>query len=75
MKNIDYIKKNVWLPYGEKMIQIFSLEKGIVKTAICFNEHIQKSFLLVDLLGIEYSVSEFDIPSDEREYKAFESYL
>lgn len=75
MENIKYIKKFVWLPYGKKMTQIFSLENGIVKTVICFNEHVQKSFLVTELFGIKYFVSEFDIPSSKKEYLDFESYL
>lgn len=75
MDQLNYIKKYVWLPYGEKMIQIFLLDQGKIRRAICFNEHIRKSFVVSELFGMEYLVSNFDIPSDEKEFLDFEAYL
>lgn len=73
--HLSYIKKYVWLPYGEKMVQIILLDQGKIKKAICFNEHVQKSFSVTDLLGMEYLVSNFDILSNEKEFLDFEAYL
>ncbi|PJZ86273.1 hypothetical protein [Leptospira harrisiae] len=72
---LSYIKKYVWLPYGERMIQIFSLEQGKIKKIICFNEHVKKSFVITDLVEMEYLFSELDIPSNQKEFLEFEAYL
>ncbi|TGL91251.1 hypothetical protein EHQ68_02080 [Leptospira congkakensis] len=72
---MNYIKKYVWLPYGEKMIQIFLLNEGLIQKTICFNEHSRKSFIFNDLLGMEYLVSDLDIPSNEKEFLDLETYL
>lgn len=65
----------MWLPYGEKMVQIFLLDLGKIKKAICFNEHTQKSFLFEDFLELQYFESEFDVPSNEKEFSDLENYL
>ncbi|MCW7493190.1 hypothetical protein ND861_10900 [Leptospira sp. 2 VSF19] len=70
-----YIKKFVWLPYGQKMIQVFCLEQGAIRKAICYNEFLNKSFEILDLADIRISDSSENFPSNSEEFLRFENYL
>ncbi|XDD45038.1 hypothetical protein AB3N60_09945 [Leptospira sp. WS39.C2] len=71
----EYIRKIVFLPYGEKLIQIFELENQLIQRAICYNEHTKKSYLFCELTQFPYIKSSSDFVSSKKEFIQFEAYL
>lgn len=72
---MKYVKKCTWLPYGQKMIQVFALESNIIKKAICYNEFLQKSFIIQNTYNLIFIMSNNTEESKEDEFTKFESYL
>ncbi|TGM60647.1 hypothetical protein [Leptospira vanthielii] len=70
-----YIRKVVWLPFGQRMFQVFVLENGSVVKAICYNEFLNKSFVINNLTDFKLADSSENIPTSIEEYLKLEAYL
>lgn len=71
----NFYKKEIYLPYGQKLIQIFAIENETIKMAICFNEFLNKSFLVDGLQNFKLIVSDEIIPITKQEFSKFEAYI
>lgn len=71
----SFFKKEIYLPYGQKLIQIFQIENEIIAKAICFNEFLKKSFVINGLQNFKLFYSDEIIPISQEEFNRFEAYI
>ncbi len=71
----NYYKKEIYLPYGQKLIQIFEIENEIIKKAICYNEYLKRSFIIEGLANFPLVISEEIVQTTKEEFNRFEAYI